>query len=61
MKSRKSLHTYKTVYEGSATRTRVVCVWADHSTVAATELEGESLQELADLTAELSRTSRVKR
>ncbi|MFC4609448.1 hypothetical protein ACFO9E_16715 [Streptomyces maoxianensis] len=62
MKCRKSLYTFKDVYDGTVTRTpRVVCVWADHSTVAATELADASPSELADLTAELYRTSRVKK
>ncbi|MFF4230238.1 hypothetical protein [Streptomyces sp. NPDC001820] len=62
MKCRKSLHTVKNVYDGTVTRTpHVVCVWADHSTVAATELRHATAPELADLTAELYRTSRVKK
>lgn len=38
-----------------------VCVWADHSTVAATELAETSLPELAKLTEQLYKTSRVKK
>ncbi|MFI1396082.1 hypothetical protein [Streptomyces sp. NPDC020681] len=38
-----------------------ICVWADHSTVAATQSDDLSLSELASLTAELYKTSRTKR
>ncbi|WP_405999500.1 hypothetical protein [Streptomyces sp. NBC_00829] len=40
---------------------RAFCVWADHSTVAATEHSRISLPELAELTADLYRTSRVRK
>ncbi|MDQ0938452.1 hypothetical protein [Streptomyces sp. V1I1] len=40
---------------------RAFCVWADHSTVAATEHSRISLSELAELTTGLYRTSRVRK
>ncbi|MCS0638428.1 hypothetical protein NX801_22780 [Streptomyces sp. LP05-1] len=61
MRCRKRLHTFKDVYRNSVTRTPgVICVWADHSTVAATGLLNASPSRPAELTAELYRTSRVR-
>lgn len=60
MRCRGGEDTYQDVHGTVITRPVAMCVWADHSTVAATALD-TSVQELRRLTTELYRTARVKK
>lgn len=58
---RKGEEAYKDATSGTVTRDPVArCVWADHSTVVATESDS-SVTELVELTRELHRTARVRK